>query len=288
MAKKTASRQKSPGIDADMLKSLESIFTKMGGKLDDMFEPESALDTAQAMMFDAFEERSAKKRIAIAREALEISPLCVDAYALLARDVAKTAREQITFYRQAIAAGKEALGEDAFKDDVGMFWGLIETRPYMRALHALASILWDSGNNTESIDMLQEMLRLNPNDNQGVRYELLDRLIENSRDREANDLVKAYKNDGASCWAFGRVLLQFRKTGDSAKTRTLLKKAMDCNPFAAAYLSGAKSMPRKLPGFYGMGDENEAIAFALTGKAAWAATEGAAAWLKLQAPQAFR
>jgi len=38
-------------------------------------------------------------------------------------------------------------------------------------------------------------------------------------------------------------------------------------------------MPRSLPGYYGFGDENEAVLYAHGNWAAWKATPGAVEWL---------
>jgi tetratricopeptide (TPR) repeat protein len=281
MAKKSATKPKRSHPNAKAIEDVHNIIALLSGQLADGLEPESPLEAAQDLMFDAWETRSAKTRIAMAREALEISPLCAEAYALLAREAAKTDEEKISLCRQAVAAGEEALGKQTFKQDAGMFWGLIETRPYMRALHALAEILWDNSAHEEAIAKMQEMLHLNPNDNQGVRYELLDHLIERGRDGEADSLIKRYKDDSWAGWAYGRALLQFRKSGDTAKSRSLLQKAFECNPYVAEFLTGAKPMPRKLPDFYSGGDVNEAVIYALSGKAVWAASEGATEWLKI-------
>ncbi len=216
MAKKAASRAKSSISDAKSMQSLELFLQALGEQLGDDFEPDNDVDKAQEIMFDAWEARGGKQRIALAHKALAVSPLCADAYVMLAAEAEKT---------------------------------------------------------------LQEMLRLNPSDNQGVRYELLDQLLESGRDKEAKELVKAYNNDGSAAWAFGRALLQFRTSGDNEKSRQLLKSAVECNPHVAAYLTGAKAMPRKLPAYYGMGDDSEAAVYALTGKAPWAATTGALDWL---------
>ncbi|MCS5933295.1 hypothetical protein LNO92_00425 [Klebsiella variicola subsp. variicola] len=45
--------------------------------------------------------------------------------------------------------------------------GFVETRPYMRAKAALADALWESGNFYPAMSHCHEMLKLNPNDNQG-------------------------------------------------------------------------------------------------------------------------
>ncbi len=280
MAKKAAPRAKSSFSGAKSMQDLELLLQALGEQLGDDLEPENDVDKAQEIMFDAWDARGSKQRIALAHKALAVSPLCADAYVMLAAEAEKTLPEKIARYREGIAAGEKALGKQVFKEDAGMFWGLIETRPYMRAMHGLAGALWDIGAQGESVEALQEMLRLNPNDNQGVRYELLDHLIESGRDKEAKGLAKAYKDDSSAAWAFSLALLQFRTSGDSEKSRQLLKSAIERNPHVATYLTGTKSMPRKLPAYYGMGDDSEAIVYALTGRAPWAATTGALDWLE--------
>ncbi len=81
-------------------------------------------------MYQAFEAPPAK-RARLAREAIEISPDCADAYVLLAED-AESAAAALPLYEQGVAAGERALGKKAFKQDKGHFWGVLETRPYMR------------------------------------------------------------------------------------------------------------------------------------------------------------
>ena len=57
-----------------------------------------------------------------------------------ARTASRSARRDVRSVAASIgiAAGAEALGEINFQDDAGSFWGLLETRPYMRARHELA------------------------------------------------------------------------------------------------------------------------------------------------------
>lgn len=43
---------------------------------------------------------------------------------------------------------RRELGDDCFDDDgdaVGRFWGLLQTRPYMRVLQSLVKVYHDSG-----------------------------------------------------------------------------------------------------------------------------------------------
>ncbi len=73
------------------------------------------------------------------------------------------------------------LGPEFFEENVGHFWGIVETRPYMRARLGLAFTLWGTGERDAAIEQAQDMLRLNPGDNQGVRYPLMLWLLETER-----------------------------------------------------------------------------------------------------------
>ena len=93
---------------------------------------ETPLGQAQDLMYKAFEIADIQERIKLAKRAIELSPDCADAYVVLAENAAHR-KEALEFYEKGVAAGERALGPKAFQEDVGHFWGLLETRPYMRA-----------------------------------------------------------------------------------------------------------------------------------------------------------
>jgi len=84
---------------------------------------------AQDMMYDAFGKQQPRARVALAKKALEVSPLCADAWVLLAEEAAQSAEEALEFYRKGVEAGELALGPAGFKKYAGSFWGFLETRP---------------------------------------------------------------------------------------------------------------------------------------------------------------
>jgi tetratricopeptide (TPR) repeat protein len=69
------------------------------------------------------------------------------------------------------------LGPQGFKEYRGHFWGFHETRPYMRARAGLAATLAQLGDADGAIGHYREMLKLNRNDNQGIRYLLAAALM---------------------------------------------------------------------------------------------------------------
>lgn len=187
---------------------------------------DEALERAQDLVYDAWEAKTARQRIALAKKALAISPLCADAYVLLAEHAIPGSEEQLDFYQLGLQAGERALGEAAFEEDVGYFWGLLETRPYMRARFGLAQVLWTRGARDEAVAHYCELLRLNPDDNQGVRYVLAACYLEMDRDADLASLLHDYEEDGSAAWLYTRVLMSFRREGDSALSREQFIEAL--------------------------------------------------------------
>src|SRR6185437_3611081 len=167
---------------------------------------------AQDLMYEAFEARGAR-RVALAREALAISPDCADAYLLLAEETAANVDQARELLEQGVAAGERALGPEPFAEDVGLFWGLIETRPYMRARAALAETLWALGERAEAVAHQFELLRLNPNDNQGIRHRQAEYLLALERYDELDELFGAYEDDDAAAFVYTKALAAFRRQG---------------------------------------------------------------------------
>lgn len=191
-------------------------------------------------MYDAWDSSDRKRRIALAKKALEISPLCADAYVLLAQETAGDLDQAIELYRRGVEAGEKAIGKAAFRNDVGHFWGLFETRPYMRARQGVAQTLWDKGLQDEAATHYRDMLRLNPNDNQGIRYLLMDCLLILGRDDEAAKLIKRYKDDGAAAWSWSRALLAFRRSGDCPSLAARSRRRSAITRILRAYCSATR------------------------------------------------
>ncbi len=237
-------------------------------------------ERAQDLMYDAFESTDPRRRVQLARQALEVSPDCADAYGLLAEETALSLADAKKLYEEGVKAGERALGPKCFKESVGHFWGVTETRPYMRARASLAECLWRLGEHEAAIGHYGELLRLNPNDNQGLRYILLNCLQAEGKDAEAGKLMGQYKGDPTATWQYGKALHLFRTEGAGATANAALRAALAYNRHVSAYLLGSKTLPTVMPSMIGLGDENEAVVFAAGGAGPWTATPGSLVWLK--------
>lgn len=273
-----ANREQAPLEALPDRRAMERIMQEIAAGAGDERPAETPLDRAQAIIYQAFED-SGPRQASLARKALEVSPDCADAYVLLAEH-AESADDALALYAQGVAAAERALGEKGFKEYAGHFWGFLETRPYMRAREGLASSLWQAGRREEAAKHYQEMLRLNPNDNQGVRYSLATLLLDLECDEDLRRLVSEYENDSSAEWAYTKALLAFREAGESSQAGTLLKEATKVNEHVPAYLLGHKQLPQSLPPYITMGGEDEAMGYAVGNRRAWLNTPGAVSWLR--------
>jgi tetratricopeptide (TPR) repeat protein len=244
------------------------------------FEPQTTREIAQNMMYDSWEISNRKKRIKIAYRALSVFPDCADAYITLAEDEAGTIEQAAELYQRAVDSGARALGEKAFKENSGHFWGVVGTRPYMRARAALAQTLWEMGKHNEALDHYREMLKLNPNDNQGIRYVLAACLGELERWAELDRFINIeWRRDPMPNFGYLRLLLAFHKEGDSPRARRMLKNASEYNKHVPDYLTGLKKIPSNLPDQVALGGEDEAMCCAADMIKAWQKIPGALRWL---------
>jgi len=246
--------------------------------LENLIDGFEAINKAEELIDLAWETNDLKKRRQLAQEALQLDPLAVDAYVILG-NAANTYDEAMMFYEQGVQAGEEIFGEEYFQENTGHFWGLIETRPYMRAKYGLAQSLLQLGKGKEAVQHFWEMLKLNPNDNQGIRYELSHILIKHNDDVGFKKLLSLYPDDDGIELVYNEALFFFNKYGESKKANEKLKYALNRNPHVVDYLLDSKKVPQNIPDYYTLGSKEEAIVYVQEGKQNWNNTKGAIPWL---------
>jgi len=242
--------------------------------------PSTSIDRAQGLVYEAF-EAVGRRRVILARQAIATCADCADAYVVLAEEAAGPVRA-LPQYEAGVAAGARALGAGRFVKDVGRFWGILETRPYMRALMGLAQTLVELGRVNEALAQFRELLRLNPNDNQGVRYPLLSELVRAQREDEALTLLQEYKDDAAADWVYTWALVDFRN-GRRAEAEAVASRALEANMYVPEALTAE---PEDLPptgDTVALGGEDEAVAYVENFGDVWRETPGAVEWIQRQA-----
>ena len=183
-------------------------------------------------------------------------------------------------YQEYIDDFKKNVGEEFFKENEGNFWAIPETRTFMGCLFEQTLLFWQNNEKDKAIDQLKYILKLNPRDDQGVRYVLLAYLLELDMLEDAQSLMMSYGDDYSTYWSFCELLLDIKKQEDSAIIEMEFGMCVECNEFVVPYLIGDEKIPSDAVGSYDDGDRNEAIFYVQSAGDAWFNDENALSTLK--------
>ncbi|UFT98798.1 SEC-C domain-containing protein [Radiobacillus kanasensis] len=237
-------------------------------------------DKAMDLVYEAFETNGPKQK-KLAKEALKLDSNNADAYNLLG-DAETSPFKALDWYKQGMEAGERELGKDFLedKDNQGMFWVILETRPYMRAKYNYALTLAELAKTDEAVKHFEELLILNENDNQGVRYVLFIMYVQKRDYQKAKNLLDRFQEDYTADGAYNLVLIEYLMNGLSPKLNKLLDKAKEVNPNVIDYLVGKKRLPQTVPMSYQPGDSKEAAFYAHQSLNLWKRERELVEWLK--------
>jgi tetratricopeptide (TPR) repeat protein len=180
---------------------------------------------------------------------------------------------------EAVTLGRRAFPQ-AFRPGDLLEWGWLENRPFLRCLCRLGLCYEREGRLEEALTIYQELLSLNPNDNQGVRALTVPVLFTLRRPNAVLQVCAAYPDDGTPEVAYGRALALFQ-LGRNHEAITALREAVRRRPRVAAEL--LKTRHRRpqssIPGYITMGGADEAYEYWQHNGRFWGETEGALPWV---------
>ncbi|MBQ7433250.1 MAG: hypothetical protein IJV50_07330 [Lachnospiraceae bacterium] len=173
---------------------------------------------------------SKKKALEYAQKALEIDSDCLDAERMVAELTAKNTMELLQKLEEVIAHGNQLMEQGGyFAEDEGVFWGVIETRPYMRVRYQYIQILKECGMIRKAVSECEDLLRLCENDNMGVRYMLMHLYVMLEMEEPMLQLHEKYGSYEETQMLFPLSILYF-KLGDFEKSAEYLKRLYQVNP----------------------------------------------------------
>jgi tetratricopeptide (TPR) repeat protein len=180
------------------------------------------------------------------RKALKVDPMHADAHnhlGIIDLDARRLTRAEDHF-RAAVAGGERHLERDGRR----VAWGFLENRPYLRGLGNLGLVLEAQRRWAEAVDVHQRLLRLNPDDNQGVRYLVGVDLLRVGDDTAAGKAFRKCLGEEVGC-AFGLALAELRLHGRTADVGEALLTGFALNRYVAPMLLGVPW--RRLDGWHG-------------------------------------
>lgn len=269
------------GMDSPFMDPGESVIHMLDDILEN-YQNVSPDDEMKAMdMLDqAYETEDPDDTVELLLGALEYDPANVDVHLEFLDQSFLEDQHLIPILQRLKKIAQKKLGAPLFKEGVGQFWLMHETRPYMRVCHALADEYFLQDQYTKAIKEWEDMLRLNPNDNQGARDPLLMCYLVKGLHKKAEALFDQYDEVGLSCcFSWGKVLHCFNQ-GDIDAAEESLKAARKQNKYMEGFIKGTRKYSGTEQSHYALGSLEEAEIHADTIIDTWDKFPDAIEWLK--------
>lgn len=251
-------------------KRIDEILPTSKGKKSDK-------EMSDDLIFKAYSS-SVKDGIKLANEALKLYPGNIKALNYLAENAEKL-EDSFLLYKKAVELGKEQLGDDYFISNRGHFWLMIESRPYMKAKLGYADCLGAKGFTEESIHEYQEMLILNPGDNQGIRYILSGLLLRSKKYPEFLALMDQFSDERSTFLGYNYALYLFITGGASPRANKMLREAYKRNKHILRIMTGKEIAKESHKGYFSPGDETEAADYLMQNLDLWIDNPEVFGWL---------
>lgn len=199
---------------------------------------ENDVETADDYLELAESANTKKEALKYAKKALELEPDNLDAGAMVLELSCTSSEKLAEKYKDLIAEAEEKLKEQGYfeDDNIGKFWLIFETRPYMRLLEKYASHYVQCGQMRLAISVYEKMLKLCNNDNLGVRYTLMHLYTFLEDEQSALKLYEKYPDEGTQFLLPLSIL--YYKLGDLRKSNQYLKKLLAVNKDTYEFFNG--------------------------------------------------
>ncbi len=215
------------------------------------------LDDAYEILEEAQNARNKKEAIKLAKKAYEKSPECFDAI-LFQCDLEENGIKKMKLLGDGLETEKNRLTKEKYfdKKNIGHFYGIFETRPYIRGLVVKAEYLLEEGKLRQAESICREVLRLNENDNMGARYLLMAIF---ATLEEENDMLKLYKKyPEETLEMLFPLFALYYKIGNDNKAKEYLNRVNKCNSnFVKLFNGSIRKNDKVTPGYYSRGDSSE-------------------------------
>lgn len=215
------------------------------------------LDDAYELLEKAENTKNKKEAIKLAKKAYEKSSECFDAI-LFQCDLEENGIKRMKLLDKGLEFEKNRLMKEKYfdKENIGHFYSVFETRPYIRGLVAKAEYLLEDGKLRQAANVCKEVLKLNQNDNLGTRYLLMAIYAALEEEKEMLSLYKKYPEENLEM-LFPLFAIYYKNDNDN-KAKEYLKRVDKCNSNFVKYFDGTiKKSEKEIPGYYSRGDTSE-------------------------------
>ena len=240
-------------------KKLQEFIMKYNN--DEIEYENTPLDDAYDLLEKAHNAKSKKQALKYAKDAYKLCSACFDAI-LFQVDLEENSGKRMKLLDEGLKFEEDRLRKEGFfdKDSIGNFYGIFETRPYIRGLYDKARYYFEDGKLNLAKKVCMEVLRLNEHDNTGIRYMLMAIYACLEDEKSMLSLRKKYSENSFSM-LFPMFVLYYR-LGNDKKACEYLKKAYNANKNLLKFFKGTMKVNDNMAvGYYSMGDSSELIMY---------------------------
>lgn len=226
----------------------KNILLQREGKLE-LTDEEKAYDLYEQAM-ESYNPSEIRKLL---KQALRLYPNFTDAkieLTFLIEDEFKRLKE----FEKLEKLEKEYLENEGYftEDNISHFYGILETRPYIRLVYSIASLYQEMGSYRKAIELYENIIELNENDNMGARYSLMGLYAMLEEPEKMYAIIKRYPEDSIPTHLFQFVLAykQLDYTKARKHLRAIQSRVPDFKYFINGQLDEEDIEREKIPGTY--------------------------------------
>lgn len=255
--------EKSDGKDLsekELNQLLQDFMMEQNGKVQTSSMFQNHPETSDDYLDLAYEADTEEEALRNVKKALTLDPGNLDARSMYLNMTCDTDVELLEQMEIWIAKAEDDLRKEGyFQDDIGHFWGILETRPYMRFRDEYERLLIHCGMLGKAMEECEELLRLCEDDNLGVRHVLMHLYAYFEKIDKCEELLKEYPEHSSSMLlplsiAYFKCM-QFPKAKKTLKE--LAKFNKDLKGFLRNTVNGKLPEPPENEGYFRPGTKEE-------------------------------
>jgi tetratricopeptide (TPR) repeat protein len=172
------------------------------------------------------------------RDLVDEYPEFIDVHHHLALLLNDTGRDEEAFqlWQEVVGLGLSCLPEEFEMGRDLLPWLILENRPFLRAYHGLGLEYLARGKTEKALEMFENILAMNPGDNQGVRALVVDCSFQLNRPKDVLVICNWYPDDGMEQLMYGRALALYQ-LGRRDEAAEALDDAIEFLPLVAKELT---------------------------------------------------
>lgn len=187
--------------------------------------------------------------------------------------------ELIDIIKLIVGETKKKIPESTFEKLKGQLWLDADARPYLVMKDFLAYAYCLKGDNESAIEIYSDILKLDVEDNLGIKGKMFPLLILLDEKEKIEALIKAYDDDKSAVMLYNKALYYYKEKNELA-AKSALKQAFEANQYVPEYLLNITECEEESSTVSYLGTEEEAISYVNSNFPVWAKTEGAFYWIR--------